>query len=350
MPATEAPPETLLIPVEKIVADHERVQPRTKLDEDAVADYAAVIEKLPPIEVFLVQAENRFYVTNGFHRLEGAVKAGKDEIPAEVVGEGTVEQAILKATENASNRKNGMRLSRADKRRSIRLTLLCPGTETWPLDRVAKHCGVSRELVADVRSEMGKEGLIDPDAPKIRSDGKPLGQPEKSQAEPKAGKSLVDGVEQDDPEDVAEARRAGLIPEDAVPVVSRDSADAPTQSAEPAEEPEDELSWVNNLPLAALLQGDQLASFRREAAFYRRFNDARKAATTAYAGIKAGIGREYSGASATPYEDRVVRSLRVDGPENWTLCPDGSEGGCGGTGKDVLGKCMKCHGAGYLLN
>jgi ParB-like chromosome segregation protein Spo0J len=345
MPATEAPPETLLIPVGQVVADHERVQPRTKLDEDAVDDYAAVIADLPPIEVFRVVAEGKFYVTNGFHRLEGALKAGLDEIPAEVVGEGTVEQATLKATENASNRRSGLRLTRADKRRSVRLTLLCPATAGWTDDQVADHCGFSRGLVTEVRREMGREGLVDPDVPKVRRDGKPLGQPAIS----RAGRSLVDGVEQDDPPDVAEARASGLIPDGVIPVVSRDSADAPARTPEPADEPEeDELSWVNGLPLASLLQGDQLASFRREAAFYRRFNGARKAATAAYAGIKAGIGREY-GAEMTPYEDRVVRSLRIDGPENWAICPPPGEGGCDGTGKDVLGKCMKCRGAGYLV-
>ena len=348
MPATESPPETLLIPVEKIVADHERVQPRTKLDEDAVADYAAIIADLPPIEVFLVQDEGLFYVTNGFHRLEGALKSGLKEVAAVVVGEGTIDQAILKATENVSNRRNGIRLSRADKRRSVRLTFLCPAAKTWTSTMVAEHCGVSKGLAEDVRAEMGHEGLIDPDAPRVRKNGRPLGQPAKC---PVAGKSLVDGVEQDDPEDVAEARKAGLIPEGAIPVVSHEGAGASAKSPEPAEEPEDELSWVNNLPLSALLQGDQLASFRREAAFYRRFNAARKDAIRAFAGIKAGIGREYGGASCTPYEDRVVRSLRVDGPDNWTLCPDKHEGGCGGTGKDGLGiRCMKCDGAGYRLN
>lgn len=342
MPATEYP-ITASIPIDQIIADHERVQPRTKLDEDAVVDYLANVGELPPIDVYRVV--DRFYVTNGFHRHYVLVKAGKDMIPVRIVGEGTIEDAILEATSNASNRKNGLRLTRADKRRSVRLTILCPKAEGWTDAEIAEHCGVSRPLVAEVRAELGGEGLVDPEAERFRRDGKPV----KPRTSP--GRSIVDGVEQDDPPDIAEDRAAGRIPEGVVPVVS--AASTPTEwesDPEPEEADDDELSKINAMPLASVLEGAPLMSFRREAAFYLRFNEARRAATAAFAGIKAAIAKDYGGANATPYEDRVVSSLRVNGPENWEICPPEDKGGCGGTGKDGIGvRCMKCRGVGYLI-
>lgn len=350
MPSTEVEPEVILIPVGQIVADRERVQPRVQLDQDAIEDYKLHRHELPPVEVWHVLDEGKFYTTDGFHRHYIHVDAGADEIPCVVVGEGTIEQAVLKATGNGHNRKNGVRLSRADKRRAVRLTLLCKETATWPDAQVAEHCGVSRGLVDEVRSEMATEGLVDPTVPQVRKDGrtqKPSRQNANQHFEP--GRSIVDGVEQDDPPDVAEARRNGFIPADAVPVVSKGTSEHPAFEPEPEAE-EDEMHWVDNLPLASVLQGAQLTSFRREAAFYRRFNEARKGATLAFVGIKAGIGREYPGVSVTPYEDRVSRSLKVNGPAEWTVCPDNDSGGCGGTGTDVLDtRCMKCKGAGYLV-
>lgn len=349
MRATVSTSKVVQIPIQRIVADHERVQPRTKMDEDAIVDYRNVIDDLPPIDVFLVQSEDRYYVTEGFHRHHVRVESGARKLACVVVGEGTLEDAILKATANEKNRRNGVRLSRSDKRRSVRLTLLVPGTESWTTARVADHCGVSRGLVDEIRSEMGSAGIIDPSADRVRKDGKPLGQPANRQA----GRAVVDGVEQDDPPEVAAAREAGSIPNGVVPVVSTASFGRHDDVSEPdveTDEEDDEAYWVDSLPLASVLQGDPLTSFRREAAFYRRFNETRKASTTAFVGIKTGIGREYPGAKVTPYEDRLSRSFKVNGPAEWVVCADSEFGGCDGTGADILGnRCMKCKGAGYLV-
>ena len=140
-------------------------QPRSGLDEETIAEYADEIAdgSFPAVEV--VHIDDKFFVVDGFHRVEAAREAKIKEIKA-VVRKGDKHLAQWLAA--SSNRKHGLRRTNADKRRAVRMaTLAAPHAS---LREVAEHCGVSHELVRSVKepekvaSKPAPKAEVNPDA------------------------------------------------------------------------------------------------------------------------------------------------------------------------------------------
>lgn len=133
----------------------QQLQPRAGLDRDTVEEYAQLLKdgtKLPPIEC--VSCGDRIYVTDGFHRIEGAKLASLDRIDAVVV-DGTWSEAVWAAA--GANRTHGLKRSTADKRRATAMVLSDPQFALLSDREIAKHIGVTHPFVAAMRKRLGDD-------------------------------------------------------------------------------------------------------------------------------------------------------------------------------------------------
>ena len=129
-------------------------QIRAALDEDTVAEYTALIQagvNLPPVGVYQdgpLSRGTKFWLWDGFHRLEAHARAGKTRIECEFL-DGTLDDAILAAC--AANQAHGLRRTNADKRRAVETMLAHPVAKDWSARRIADHIGVTHAMVAEHR-------------------------------------------------------------------------------------------------------------------------------------------------------------------------------------------------------
>ena len=139
---------TRTIALADIVVD-DSVQSRTAIDEATVDSYCLAMEhgaKFPAVVVFL-NTEGDFVLADGFHRVEGAKRAGLTEIVAEVqprrdTADARHDAAIYAAGANALH---GLRRTNADKRRAVAMVLR--EMPKWSDRKIAKHCGVHHQMV-----------------------------------------------------------------------------------------------------------------------------------------------------------------------------------------------------------
>jgi transposase-like protein len=150
----------------KLISD---LQPRAALDPEAVEDYAALYGvlpcPLPPVLVFEVIEPSEacgLCVIDGWHRVEAARRAGRQRICYEIADSGTLDDARWIAAR--ANARHGVRRTNADKRRAIEMALKSEQNEDQSNRAIARHVGVSYELVRRVRAEL-IEGNGAPDAP-----------------------------------------------------------------------------------------------------------------------------------------------------------------------------------------
>ena len=178
------------INLDQVIIDH-NLQQRVKLDHDVIDDYADIYRcaegsaysegvELPPITVWreeesgeqvgssdnnqVIDSHNseltttthcplptpRYYLVDGFHRVEAAKQAGIEELPF-IEKSGTYREALLfSLTVNATH---GLRRSNADKRKAV-MTLLEDSEWTkWSNRAIAKQCSVSEFLVRQLRED-----------------------------------------------------------------------------------------------------------------------------------------------------------------------------------------------------
>lgn len=124
-------------------------QPRVAINEDVVADYAAAVHELPPVVVFFDGVA--YWLADGFHRVHAHRRAGEHTIEA-LVHQGTKRDAVLYAV--GANQTHGLRRTNADKRRAVETLLGDDDWRAWPDSQIAKACGVSREFVVRVKSDL----------------------------------------------------------------------------------------------------------------------------------------------------------------------------------------------------
>ncbi len=147
--------QTKKFPTDELVLD-ERCQARADVDHDAVTEYRdayAAGTELPDPKVFMVSG--KAYVVDGYHRVPAAILAKKRWLRCEVVGEGTLDDAVWYAA--AVNQTHGVRRTNADKRRAVRLALETPIGQEQSSAEIARHVGVSDKLVTLVREEVERE-------------------------------------------------------------------------------------------------------------------------------------------------------------------------------------------------
>ena len=150
--------KTKAVKLSEIVIDA-GTQQRENINDAAVEEYAEALRcgsKFPAVSLFFDGA--RYYLADGFHRYH-AHKAveGMQDILADVY-EGTKREAVLFSA--SANGAHGIRLSNADKRKSVLVLLLDKEWSQWSDNQIAKHCHVTQPFVSKLRKELSPQGGI----------------------------------------------------------------------------------------------------------------------------------------------------------------------------------------------
>lgn len=132
------------------------LQTRVALDEQTVREYAEAMREgaqFPPVKVFEEPCAGAYYLADGFHRVEAALRAGRDEIDADVE-RGTFVDALRYAL--GCNARHGKRVTNEDKRRAMELAWdnraeLFGGDPSTAL--LATTCGVHRNTAQQFLAE-----------------------------------------------------------------------------------------------------------------------------------------------------------------------------------------------------
>ena len=197
---------TQKFPIREIATDR-RCQARKEEDPAIVDEYADAYRakaKFPPIEVFIVDGAPQ--LVDGWHRLAAMLKAGLTWVTCEVVGTGTIDEAVWRAL--GANQGHGIRRTNEDKRRAVRLALESPIGNEQSARVLAEHIGVSHELVLKVRGEWEAERraqLSTPDSCEPAEPVKRIGKDGRARSAPKprAPKAEVQTPDSCEPEPVA---------------------------------------------------------------------------------------------------------------------------------------------------
>ena len=159
-------------------------QSREKLDQAVVDEYAELMKEgteFPPISV--VHDGNEYYLSDGFHRLLAAQRAGKASINCDVIT-GTLRDAILYSL--SANSSHGLRRTVEDRRKAVMTMLEDFEWGEWSDREIARQCHVSHPFVAKLRAAMKPE--------------KKGGNITTPKAEKKAPKAAEPEVEEHDPQ------------------------------------------------------------------------------------------------------------------------------------------------------
>ena len=157
------------IPISAISSDG--LQIRVAIDERTVSEYADAIQngaKLPPIVVFhsivvsppgternsagivLDDAEDIFFLADGFHRVEACRRLGRKTIKADVRS-GDKSDALKFAL--SANSAHGLRRTNEDKRNAVKVAwenrLSLFGVDNPSERQIAEACGVSHVFVSN---------------------------------------------------------------------------------------------------------------------------------------------------------------------------------------------------------
>lgn len=130
-------------------------QARVAINQDTVADYAAAMlddAEMPEPIVFFDGVE--YWLADGFHRFHAHLKNGKTSIIVNV-RKGTQRDAILYSL--SANTVHGLRPTSEDKRKAVAIMLADPEWAELSDRAIARHCGCSHPLVADMRNPKPQE-------------------------------------------------------------------------------------------------------------------------------------------------------------------------------------------------
>ena len=127
-------------------------QQREQLDLEVVADYTQTWldgGKLPAVKV--KQQGSDYWLYDGFHTIESALRAGLKTISTEIT-EGTLRDAILASV--GVNADHGLRRSNATKRNAVMTLLKDEEWSQWSNNEIAKQCKVSHTMVNKLRNNL----------------------------------------------------------------------------------------------------------------------------------------------------------------------------------------------------
>lgn len=142
------------------IADIERnakLQVRVRIDQEVVQDYCTAIKNgqpLPPVIVFAENGSERYLLADGWHRIDAAQMAGRDQIGAKII-EGTMHDALKYALQ--ANANHGLRRTQADKRHAVEMALDDPEFDDWSLRDIADLCRVSHTFVSNIKQEQNEQ-------------------------------------------------------------------------------------------------------------------------------------------------------------------------------------------------
>lgn len=141
------------IPISAITADL-KAQPRARIDPDTVQDYREAMlrgDDFPPVIVFADGGGARYYLADGWHRMDAAKGAGKKQLLA-TVKTGGLREAILYSC--GANDKHGLRRTIEDKARAVTTLLDDPEWSKWSNMELARMAGVSEGMIRKHRDAM----------------------------------------------------------------------------------------------------------------------------------------------------------------------------------------------------
>jgi hypothetical protein len=127
-------------------------QPRATIDFEAVFDYMdAMVDgaQFPPVIVFYDGTS--YWLADGFHRVKATEQDGKEEIACDL-RQGSLQDAQWYSF--GANKTNGLRRTNQDKQRAVKSALQHPSGTVLSDGQLAKHLGVSDQMVRDYRHEM----------------------------------------------------------------------------------------------------------------------------------------------------------------------------------------------------
>lgn len=160
---------TAVLKLDSLVLDP-RAQPREKLNEEVIDEYAEAIKEgtiLPPMEVF--RGEDGDVLADGFHRYNSLKKAGFSEGTCHV-RPGNMRDAILYSV--GANANHGLRRTPKDRLRAITSLLVDPEWGKWSDREIARRTNTSRKYVAKAREWLEEQGKPQPKTRKTVRKGK----------------------------------------------------------------------------------------------------------------------------------------------------------------------------------
>lgn len=151
-PASESTKSTFQsVEIAKIRMDG-GTQPRSKLYEEVVADYAEDMKQgaeFPPVIIYYDGKE--YWLADGFHRVRAKEAIGAKEVSAEVKT-GELRDAVLYSV--GANAAHGLRRTNADKRRAVNRLVRDHEWRKWSDREIGRRCGVSGRFVGSIRKEL----------------------------------------------------------------------------------------------------------------------------------------------------------------------------------------------------
>ncbi|MDD4892765.1 MAG: hypothetical protein PHH73_02035 [Candidatus Rickettsiella isopodorum] len=140
--------------IAKIKLDEIRIdggtQQRCEINNEVVTEYYIAINdgiEFPAVTLFLDGIE--YWLADGFHRFLAHQRLKSVDILAEI-RKGNRRDALLYST--GANNTHGLRVTNADKRKSVLVLLADAEWSQWSNRQIAKHCNVSKDLVAELRN------------------------------------------------------------------------------------------------------------------------------------------------------------------------------------------------------
>ena len=127
-------------------------QPRAGIYTDTVDEYAEALtngDVFPPVVAFY--DGTAYWLTDGFHRVLGAEKAGWAEIETDI-RQGTRRDAILFSV--GTNASHGLPRTRQDKRRAVETLLLDDEWAKWSDREIGRRTSTHGTFVAKIRTEV----------------------------------------------------------------------------------------------------------------------------------------------------------------------------------------------------
>lgn len=140
----------------------EATQVRAKLSNDTIDQYREEIEtgaEFPPVVVFAEDGSQRYILADGHHRLYATIHADIKEIEVEL-RVGDMHDALEYALQ--ANRAHGLRMTNADKVKSVKMALADPELAQRTQQEIADIVGITREAVNRIsRRETLAEADVD---------------------------------------------------------------------------------------------------------------------------------------------------------------------------------------------
>ncbi len=160
-----------VVPIARIRLDG-GTQPRAALNFGVVEDYCEAMKagaKFPPVVVFYDGTD--YWLADGFHRVKAAYAANCETIECEL-HQGTHEDAQWHSF--GANRTNGLHRTNLDKQRAVKAALRHPTGALLSDRQIAKHVGVSDQMVRDYRHEMGSTSKVLKSTKRAGADGRTI--------------------------------------------------------------------------------------------------------------------------------------------------------------------------------